>query len=185
MEEKKRRSITWSKELRKLSQLTPNSLNPRKIDKHNQEHLQSSIEIFGMCEPIVVNLDNKIIGGHQRYQVLKKMKVSEVDCYIPSRQLDSDEEKELTIRLNRNQGEWDYEMLGNAFDPDALIDYGFTMEDLHLEEIPGSDPTEDSPKKGASMIISFKDPDHLQKAENRISTIIDEFPGANYKVKVS
>ncbi len=185
MASKKRGPITWIRGSRRVDEIIPNSGNPRCITKHDQDHLRKSLEIFGMCQPLVLNTDGMIIGGHQRYQVLCKMKVPEVDCYIPNRFLEKEEVAELTIRLNRNQGDWDYEMLANGYSPDDLVDFGFTIEDLHLEEIPGSDPSEEEGKKlRATMTITFLDNEHLQEAENRISTIVDEFPGATYKVRV-
>lgn len=71
-----------------------------------------------------------IIGGHQRVRTLKKMKVKEVDVYIPDRDLTEAEVDELNIRLNKNTGTWDYDLLANEFELSDLIDWGFTSEEL-------------------------------------------------------
>ena len=56
--------------------------NPRKKltpkDKEYQ-NIKRSIEEFGYVEPIIINKDNTIIVGHQRYTVLKDLGYQEVD----------------------------------------------------------------------------------------------------------
>jgi hypothetical protein len=173
--------MKWILEKRKIDELHEYARNARRISKHDALHLQQSLDKFGQCEPIVINTDNSIIGGHQRLRTMRKMGYKEVDVYVPDSPLEEKEVEELNIRLNRNNGDWDFDMLGNA-------DWGFTMEELDLEEIPGlvdesSEEEKPSPKK-CSMTIHFKDPKHLQEAENRISLIVDEFDGAYYKAKL-
>lgn len=58
------------------------------------------------------------------------MKVKEVDVYIPDRDLTEAEVDELNIRLNKNTGTWDYDLLANEFELSDLIDWGFTSEEL-------------------------------------------------------
>lgn len=178
--------MKWNLEKRSTGELNEYARNARTLSKHDAQHLQQSIDSFGQCEPIVINTDNTIVGGHQRLRTMRKMGFKEVDVYVPDRTLSEKELEELNIRLNRNNGSWDWDMLGNAWDPSDLIKWGFTMEEMHLEEIPSAEPSEsgDTPAKSATMTIRFKDSEHLQQAENRISTIVDEYEGATYKVKI-
>lgn len=179
--------MEWKQEKRKLSELHSNEKNPRKLSKADAQQLQRSIEKFGVCEPVVVNWDGTIIGGHQRVRTLKKLGYKEVDVYLPDSPLSEKEAEELNIRLNKNSGDWDFDILANCWDPDDLVDWGFTMDELHLESIPGAEGEEgdeQKPPQKATMTITFMDAGHLQEAENEIATIVDAYAGASYKVKV-
>ncbi len=46
--------------------------------------------------------------------------------------LNKEQERELNIRLNKNTGEFDMDILANEFDIDNLIDWGFKHIDLGL-----------------------------------------------------
>ena len=137
--------MRWNVESRKISDLIENPKNPRHLKKEQADDLKESIEKFGLCEPIVVNTDNFIIGGHQRIHTLKLLGHEYVDVNIPERQLTEKEVEELTIRLNKNVGEWDDEILANEWDPNELCKWGFTEAELHcdLDVINGKEP-EDS-----------------------------------------
>lgn len=178
--------IHWTLEKRKISDLSEYAKNPRRLSKFQADHLRESLNKFGQCDVIQINLDNIIIGGHQRVRTLKKMGAKYVDVYVPSRMLDDKEVEELCIRLNKNKGEFDDDMLANMWDLPDLLEWGFTQNELHLESIPdlGEGEEEKEQPSFCSMNIKFSNPDHLQEAENRISTIIDEYKGATYKVKV-
>lgn len=112
--------------------LKPAEYNPRKGDVTATEKLKDSIKRYGLVDPIIVNsAPNRtgvIIGGHFRWRVAKELgieKVPVVFLKIPS----IEREKELNLRLNRNTGEWDWELL-RGFDIDLLLDIGFDDVDL-------------------------------------------------------
>ena len=179
--------MEWKLEKRNICDLQENEKNARKMSKNDAIHLKRSIEEFGLCQPIVINWDNTIIGGHQRVRTLEKMGYKEVDVYLPNTPLSEEEVQKLGIRLNKNQGEFDYDLLANFWDPSDLLDLGFSQEQLHLESLPG-DEDEDGEGRQASqqatMTINFIDAGHLQEAESEIATIVDSYAGATYKVKV-
>lgn len=135
--------ISWQLEKRKISDLKDHPKNPRKLDKDQAEQLQKSLEKFGLIDKPIINLDNQIIGGHQRKNVLKKMKLKEIECFVPDHLLSSEEVDELNIRLNKNTGDWDYDILKD-WDPDKLVDWGFDLEDLgnEIEQIEPVDEEE-------------------------------------------
>jgi Predicted transcriptional regulators len=57
--------------------------NPRKDSKPGDpefEKIRNSITEFGYCEPIIVNSDLTIVGGHQRAKVLKELGYTKVHC---------------------------------------------------------------------------------------------------------
>lgn len=114
------------------STLKPAEYNPRTWDEKDTEKLSDSIRQFGLVDPLIVNIaqnrKNIIIGGHFRYEVAKRLgieKVPVVYVNIP----DIKKEKELNLRLNRNTGKWDLELL-KSFDIELLLDVGFDDNDL-------------------------------------------------------
>jgi hypothetical protein len=125
--------ITWHLEKRKLSELIEWECNPRNLTEKGIKDLTKSIKKFGCCEPIVINTDNMICGGHGRKKVLEQLDVKEVDCYVPHETLTKEEFEELNLRLNKNiSGEFNIEMLANNFEIELLHDIGFTNEELGL-----------------------------------------------------
>ena len=124
--------MKWKNETRKIDELTPSEYNPRKLSKKDERHLKSSMDIFGMADVIVINTNNHIIGGHQRYYILKKQGETIIDVRVPERLLTEEEEKELNLRLNKNLGEFEKDLL-KGFDKDLLEKVGFA--DAELEKI--------------------------------------------------
>jgi len=115
-----------------IEQLHPASYNPRSWDKAAADQLKISIRTFGVIDPIIVNAaparKNIIIGGHFRWVVAKEMglkKMPVVYVNIP----DLEREKELNLRLNRNTGEWNWDLL-SEFNETLLADVGFTSEEI-------------------------------------------------------
>lgn len=125
--------MEWKLEKRKLSEIKAYAKNPRRLSKHDAQHLKKSLENFGQCEPLVINTDNVLIGGHQRLRTMKSLKFKQADVYVPSEKLSDKQVEELNIRLNRNAGEWDDDILANAWELNDLLDWGFTSEELSVD----------------------------------------------------
>ena len=91
----------------KLADMIPAAYNPRKISKKAKQGLAESLERFGLVQKTVVNKrNNYIVGGHQRYDHLKELKVeTTVVCLVD---LDEHDEKALNLALNNPeiQGQW-------------------------------------------------------------------------------
>ena len=124
--------------------------NPRQLSDDQYKHLKDSISRFGLVDPIIINKnkDRKgiIIGGHQRVKVARTMGIKEVPCVEID--LVYDKERELNVRLNKNTGSWDYDILANTFDIDELLDWGFDDKELSLGDIEFEDETkEEIPKE--------------------------------------
>ena len=121
---------------KKTDELKYANYNPRKKlkpeDKEYQK-IKNSIEEFGYVEPIIINNDNTIIGGHQRLTVLKDLGYKEVD--VIQIDIDKTKEKALNIALNKITGEWDYSLLGDLLlDLDSL-NYDLEITGFDLDEI--------------------------------------------------
>jgi len=112
--------------------LNPAPYNPRKWSDEKTKQLKESIKKYGLVDPCVVNQatgrENIVIGGHFRLKVAKELgykTVPVVYLNIP----DIETEKELNIRLNKNLGDWDWELLAN-FSEKLLDSIGFTSQEL-------------------------------------------------------
>lgn len=101
-----------------VEKLNPAKYNPRKDLKPGDpeyEKLKRSIETFGYVEPVIWNKKTgNIVGGHQRFKVLKHEGAKEIECVVID--IDSDEEKALNIALNKVSGEWDMPKLADILD---------------------------------------------------------------------
>lgn len=102
-----------------VGELKPAAYNPRKKLKAGDkeyEKIKNSIQEFGYVEPIIVNYDMTVIGGHQRLTVLKDLGYTEVQCVVV-RIEDENKVKALNVALNKITGAWDEQLLA-----DLLVD---------------------------------------------------------------
>ena len=106
--------------------------NPRAATKKEASELKKSLERFGFVEPVVVNSDPKrkniIIGGHFRVRTAKDLGLKEVPVHYIKISTEK-KERELNLRLNKNLGHWDAELLVE-FDENLLLDVGFESDEL-------------------------------------------------------
>lgn len=97
-----------------VSVLKPAAYNPRKKLKPGDkeyEKIKNSITEFGFADPLVVNADMTIIGGHQRLTVAMELGYTEVPCAVVD--IDKTREKALNIALNKITGAWDDSLLAD------------------------------------------------------------------------
>ncbi|MCL5071027.1 MAG: DNA modification methylase [Actinobacteria bacterium] len=140
--------------------LKPSEYNPRTWDEVLLAKLTDSICHFGLVDPLIVNSaesrKNVIIGGHFRFEVARRLNIKKIPVVyvnIP----DINKEKELNLRLNRNTGEWDYDLL-KSFDIEMLLDIGFDDSDLSIiwEENLSAEDDEFDTEKELSLIKEIK-----------------------------
>ena len=121
-------------ESRKIFTLEFAEYNPRTISKKQFKDLKKSITEFGIVAPIVVNInkdrENVIVGGHQSVRALQDLGHESVLCALVD--LPLQEEMKLNLRLNKNGGKFDDDMLINYFDEEVLFEVGFTANDLDI-----------------------------------------------------
>lgn len=172
--------MKWNYVRKKIDELRPQEKNPRKISKGQKDNLKASINNFGSCQPIVITKDGIILGGHQRYYILRGKGEKLVDCMVAQDELEQKQIDEITIRLNKNTGSFDFDLLANGYDPQDLVNWGFDMEELHLESI----PEQTDPPKLCQLTAKFENEDDLRQAELQIAAIVDLYASASYKVKV-
>ena len=120
----------------KIADLVPASYNPRKALKPGDkeyEKIKRSIQEFGYCEPVIVNSDMTIIGGHQRVTVLQDLGYDEIDCIVI--EIDKTKERALNIALNKITGEWNKELLADLIADLQDSDFDVTFTGFDPPEI--------------------------------------------------
>ena len=126
-------------EKRSIKDLKPAEYNPRKAltpDDAEYQKIKRSIEKFGYIDPIIINKDGTIIGGHQRHTVLSDLGYTEADVVVVD--LSKDDEKALNVALNKISGEWDELKLKDLLVELDLGDYDISLtgfDNHELEEL--------------------------------------------------
>ena len=88
--------------------------------------------------------------------------------------LSKEKERELNVRLNKNTGDFDIDILANEFDIDELVDWGFKHIDLDVN----IDKIEEDNKDYATITIKEDD---LIKAQELYKDL--DSKGYNVKIK--
>tara|TARA_Y100000401_G_C8325607_1_gene228026 strand:- start:5510 stop:6067 length:558 start_codon:yes stop_codon:yes gene_type:complete len=126
---------------KKINNLKESEYNPRQLTEKQFKDLKNSINEFGVIDPIIINANPErkdvIIGGHQRVKVAKTLGIETVPCV--ALELSLDDEKKLNVRLNKNNGEWDWDILANNFNVDDLVEWGFDEKELGWNDAPTND----------------------------------------------
>ncbi|MGL4404707.1 MAG: ParB N-terminal domain-containing protein [Notoacmeibacter sp.] len=127
----------------KLSTIKPNQDNPRGIKVDQLGKLKKSITEFKKMmslRPIVVDENNRVLGGNMRLQALTELGYKEIPQAWVKKALDlSDEEKRrFIIADNVSFGEWDVLELEKAWDVTELADWGIEFGSLFDQ--PESEP---------------------------------------------
>ena len=157
--------ISWTNEIRKLSELKPWLRNPRQIKTDQAKRLVESFEQFGQVETVAVGPDGEIYNGHQRLNVLMAKYGSdyEVEVRVSSRPLTEKEREKLTVFLHKGAaGEWDFDTLSEWDIPD-LIEWGFKPFELGVvgdpndpnKEWEGMPEFEQNDKNGIVLTVHF------------------------------
>ena len=116
---------------RKLTELKKLKGNPRIIKDKQFKNLCDSIRdnpTYFEARPLI--LSNRtgemvIIAGNMRFQAAKFLKLEEVPTYL-MKGITEAKEKEITIRDNTQQGEWDFDLL-SGWDDLPLLDWGMDL----------------------------------------------------------
>ena len=123
-------------EYRKLEDLRKLENNPRKISSEDFQILVKSIKDnpdYFEARPLLLSDrtgELVIIAGNQRYDAAKYLGLKEVPTYL-LKGLTEEREREIVIRDNVNNGEWDMDKLAEEWGDLDLADWGL---DLELDE---------------------------------------------------
>jgi site-specific DNA-methyltransferase (adenine-specific) len=115
----------------KITSLKPAKYNPRKISRTMLKKLKDNIKSFGLVDPLVVNSNMTIIGGHQRYKACLELGFEEMPCVVL--ELSESKERALNLALNKITGDWDKTKLEKLLDDlnvEDIILTGFSDDEL-------------------------------------------------------
>lgn len=135
---------------RKLNELKKLPNNPRIIRDKQFKTLCDSIRDnpkYFEARPVI--LSNRtgelvIIAGNQRYEAAKSLKLKEVPTFLIEG-LDEAKEREIIIRDNISNGEFDFDLLANEWSDLPLVEWGVDLpEDWLVEE--KTDPADAEPQ---------------------------------------
>ena len=124
-----------------IAQLKPNPNNPRKISKDEFEKLVKSIEKdpeLLSAKPILIDENNIILGGHQRYRACIQLGIQDVPVIVLNN-LTERQKKKLLIIDNTHNGQFDMDALANGdWQLEDLSDWSVNIDFLN--------PTTEEPK---------------------------------------
>lgn len=159
-----------------ISELSPAAYNPRKkLQPKDPEYqrIKRSIEEFGYVDPVIVNSDYTIIGGHQRVAVLQELGETQIDVVIVD--IPKVKEKALNVALNKITGEWDMEQLSIVLSELKEADFdisitGFTDKELKDidAELFGKQAKEDDYEPPPEIKTDIKRGDIFQLGKHRL-----------------
>lgn len=171
---------------RKISELNPAAYNPRFISETEMAKLKKSILEFGFVEPVVVNADNTIIGGHQRVKAATEIGWTEVPCVMVN--VTPERAKLLNLALNKISGEWDYNRLYDillslpdddvklaGFDKDEMAKIKALLAQLD-DDINLDDDFEKEIKQVEFRVLIAPDHPDVEKVRYQVKKIKEDFP---------
>ena len=135
---------------RKLNELKKLPNNPRIIRDKQFKTLCDSIRDnpkYFEARPLILSDrtgELVIIAGNQRYEAAKSLKLKEVPTFLIEG-LDEAKEREIIIRDNISNGEFDFDLLANEWSDLPLVEWGVDLpEDWLVEE--KADPADAEPQ---------------------------------------
>lgn len=153
-------------EYRPIAELRELPGNPRTIKKDQFEKLKKSIKDnadYFEARPIILSDrtgELVILAGNQRYKAAKAIGLKEVPTILLPN-LTEEREKEIIIRDNVENGDWDWDALFNEWDTDKLQEWGVTNIKQSIQD--EKDITENPPTIVTSF-ITFDYSDEIQLA---------------------
>lgn len=120
------KKLSWTTVQKRVDDLIPQEINPRKITDKQLSDLKRSLKKFNLVEIPAVDSDGTILAGHQRIKALQLLDRGKelIDIRVPNRKLTDQEAKEYLIGSNKLGGDWDYDLL-KSFDLEILSFAGF------------------------------------------------------------
>lgn len=106
--------------------------NPRIMTENQFDALVQSLRQDGYHQRILIDQNNRIVGGHARKRALREAGYSlkqTIKVLKASRKLTKEEFRRIAIRDNLQYGDWDVDLLANEFELDELMEWGMP-EDL-------------------------------------------------------
>ena len=132
-----------------INEIKPNPNNPRICRDAKFKLLVKSIqefpEMLGL-RPIVIDENNIILGGNQRYRACIEAGLTDVPV-IHANNLTEEQKKQFIVRDNISTGEWDFDLLANEWNIQDLDNWGLDIPAFANNDI---EQPKDNAKGGAT-----------------------------------
>ena len=112
-----------------INEIITNSNNPRICRDAKFKLLVKSIREFPEMlnlRPIVIDENNIILGGNQRYRACIEAGLTDVPV-IHANNLTEEQKKQFIVRDNVSTGDWDFELLANEWSIQDLDNWGLDI----------------------------------------------------------
>ena len=149
-----------------IGTIIPNPVNPRIIKDDKFKKLVKSIQEFPQMlelRPIVVDSNMVVLGGNMRLKACIAAGLKEVPIIVAD-QLTDAQKDEFIIKDNVGFGEWDWDLLANEWEPDALTNWGLDLPtSWGNEDIIMDSKDVDSSQLMAIVIVAYENVEDLDK----------------------
>jgi hypothetical protein len=170
----------------KLSEIKLNLNNPRFVKDDDFKNLVKSLDklpVMTELREVVLDENNVIIGGNQRYRAAKEAGWTDIPTKIFTREMAEKNNKlvkkkypdfkektyeeycqEIVIKDNLSNGNWDWDKLANEWDENLLKEWGMDLPTGWGEE--NTTPESNTPLKNdmhAIVIVAYEDVNDLDK----------------------
>lgn len=172
---------------RKIADLKRLESNPRTITEVQLQKLKESIKRnpdYFEARPLI--LSNRtgeltVIAGNQRLEACDKLGIKEVPTFLIEG-LTLEREREIIIRDNVSNGEWDFQKL-MEWNCSELLDWG--IEDMAMPSFEEMDECPDEltapRRKNLPYIkIAFSDMKQLMSFEKEMKSLLEKYEGVSY-----
>ena len=155
--------------------------NPRIIKKDQFERLKTSIknnQDYFEARPIILSDrtgELVILAGNQRFKAAKAIGMTEVPTVLISG-LTEEREREIIIRDNVENGDWDFGILANEWELDDLNEWGVDVPVASglVDDVKGEKfPDKEKWFKKVPFLVIFYDADTLAHLEEILGRSIE------------
>jgi DNA modification methylase len=131
-----------------IGKLTPPKVAVRKLLPAQVERVKTSMQSFGVVEPLLIRGDGEIVKGRTRFEAARQLGLEDLPCIVVDH-LKDPEIRALRIALGRlaEQGEWDFAALKLEIEDLITLDapveaIGFAIPEIDALILP-DDPDRD------------------------------------------
>jgi DNA modification methylase len=158
-------------EYKKISEIKLLENNPRTISDRQFKILCTSIKKnidYFEARPLILSDrtgELVVIAGNQRYKAAEHLGLKEVPTYL-MKNLTEETEREIVIRDNISNGDWDFDLLANEWNTEELEDWG--LEGFPFEEVTELEAEEDDYTEPDNIQVDVVLGDLIQIGEHRL-----------------
>jgi hypothetical protein len=158
----------------KISEIKLLENNPRTISDRQFKILCTSIKKnidYFEARPLILSDrtgELVVIAGNQRYKAAESLGLKEVPTYL-MKNLTEETEREIVIRDNISNGDWDFDLLANEWNTEELEDWGLEGFPFESEDIQDIEEIEDF-NESVNFTIKCDSIEQLEQLQTKLNT---------------